>query len=97
VDHERYTKSLKAQTPNMPSKPANRKQVTRGLFLIPTQTTQRIFYHHSTPCQINPRGNPILQHPPSSDQSRRKGFTPPQLTVHRRRLPSLNPPYVNIG
>jgi len=97
VNYRRHTKPLKAETPDTPSEPANKEQVTRRLLLLPTQTTQEIFYRHSAPFQVNPRGNPILQHPPSSEQSRWQGFAPPQLTIHRRILPSPNPPYLNIG
>jgi len=80
VDYVRHSKPPKAETPNTSGNTANKKQMTGKLFLLPTQTAQRIFNHHPTPFQINPSSNLIFQHPPSSEQSRRQDFTPPQHT-----------------
>jgi len=53
-----------------------------GFLLLPAQTTQHIVDYNTSPIQVNRSSNFILQHPPSSEKSRRQGFTPPQLTVH---------------
>ena len=97
MNYEQHSKPLRTKTPNTLSKTAHGKQMIERLFLLPTQTAQRIFNHHPVPFQINPSRNLILYHPPSSEQSRRQGFTPPQLTVYWRNLSISIPPYLNIG
>jgi len=77
MDYERHSKSLKAKTPDPPGKVTNGEQVTRRLFNHPTQVAYKVFNHHPAPYQINHSRNPIYQHPPGQENSRRQGFTPP--------------------
>jgi len=97
MSHEQHSKSLKAKTPDTLSKTSNEKQMAVRLFLLPSQTAQRIFNHHPAPFQIDSSSNLILHHPPRSEQSRGQGITPPQLTVNWRNLLISIPPYLNIG
>ena len=97
VNNKRHSKPLKTKTPHPPGKLVDEKQITRRLFHLPTQTTHQILYHHPSPFQIYPSSNLILHHPPSSDQSGRQSFAPPQLTVNWRNLPNSILPNLKIG
>jgi len=67
MGHKHHPQPLKAKAPNPPSKSAIEKQMAVIIFLLPTQTTQRATNQHTSPFQIDPSSDLILQHPPSSD------------------------------